>query len=137
MSRVCGGICSRSHMLMNLDNLSEACVIIIVCSPQAIFNIFKVYVLFFPSFKHNVMQTLCPFQSAIFQVCYNCDCNNTPLYVTRYYPAVTCVQPNFKQELTVYTGVEICASSCSAHSPQTILSYHVCMLMFRNLYISY
>jgi len=70
---------------MVLANHSEACVIIIVCSPQAIFNIFKVYILFFPSLKHNVMQTLCLFQSAIFQVHYNCDCNNTPLYVKSYY----------------------------------------------------
>jgi hypothetical protein len=89
---------------MNLDNHSEACGIIIVCSTQAISNIFKVYILFFPSLKYSVMQTLCPFQYAIFQVRYNCDCNNTPLYVTRYYPAVACVRPYFKHELTVYTG---------------------------------
>lgn len=139
MSRVCG-IYSRSHMLMNLDNHSEACVIIIVYSPQAIINIFRVYILFFPSLKHNVMQTLCPFKSAIFQVCYNCDCNNTPLYVPGYYPAVTCGKALFQTCIDcVHWGrnVEMCASSCSAHSPQTILSYHVCMLMFRNLYISY
>lgn len=108
---------SAAEVTCNLDSHSEAYVIIIVCSPQAIFNIFKVYILFFPSLKHNVMQTLCPFKSAIFQVRYNFDCNNTPLYVTRYYPAVTCGTALFQACIDcVHWGVPAAVVS----SPQTI-----------------
>ena len=71
----------RSKFL-HLENHSETCVLT-VFSPKGTFNISKVCAAFCPNLKHNLMQTHCSLQCAIFGVHQHHKRTNARLYLTR------------------------------------------------------
>jgi hypothetical protein len=77
-------------LLLNLENHINTCVVCINCSPKATINILKVSVANLPSFKQNLMQAYCSFNSYHFlsmpRPKMEFTCIN--VYLTRHYSTV-------------------------------------------------